>query len=89
MDQTGAGIDLRAATVKVLPIIDPKAWPKDVRDRTLAAIEHLSGNDHADRLLEVQGLVMSLYNETDSDALRWWWSRVPQRMDKPSSYPDL
>ena len=80
MDQTGAGIDLRAAAVKVLPIIDPKVWPNDIRQKTLVAVERLGGTDHADRLLEVQRLVMSLYNEDGSEALRWWWSRVPQRM---------
>ena len=89
MDQTGAGIDLRAAAIKVMPIIAPDRWPPSVRQRTLKAIERLGGSDHADRLLDVQRLVMSLYREPAVDALAWWWSRVPKRMAKPSNHPHL
>ena len=89
MDQTGAGIDLRAAAVKDLPIIDPELWPSQIREKTLAAVRRLGGDDHADRLLEVQRLVMRLYQESATEALLWWWSRVPQRMAKPNAYPNL
>ena len=89
MDQTGAGIDLRAAAVKFLPMIEPNYWPKELRRKTLALVDRLGGHDHAERLLELQRLVMSLYQEPAEDALKWWWSRVPKRMAKPKAYANL
>ena len=86
MDQTGAGVDLRAAAVKELPLIDPFALPAALRQRLIEQVDRLGGDDHAERLLDLQETAMELYEPSGSDALEWWWSRVPQRMTRPARF---
>ena len=58
MDQTGAGVDLRAAAVKELPLIDPFALPAALRQRLIEQVDRLGGDDHAERLLDLQETAM-------------------------------
>jgi SAM-dependent methyltransferase len=89
MDQTGAGIDLRAVALKALPIIAPEHWPAPIKAQTLKLVDQLGQKFHPDVLLKLQRTVMALFTEKSEPAIGWWWSRVPKRMPKPTFYADL
>jgi SAM-dependent methyltransferase len=87
MDQTGAGIDLRGAALKQMPLVAAKDWPEKLRRRALDAIGKLESCDefNAERLLELQRLVGELHAGADEQTLAWWWGRTPKQMSRPDS----
>ena len=62
------------------------ALPAALRQRLIEQVDRLGGDDHAERLLDLQETAMELYEPSASDALEWWWSRVPQRMTRPARF---
>jgi hypothetical protein len=87
MDQTGAGIDLRGAALKQMPLVAAKDWPEKLRRRVLEALAKLESSDefNAERLLELQRLVGQLHTGADEQTLAWWWGRTPKQMSRPES----
>ena len=81
-DQTGAGIDLRGAALKALPIVPKRHWPEALKTRVLEQIQDLE--DYTpERLLRLQHSVAELFPEAPDAAIAWWWSRVPRHMERP------
>ena len=80
-----AGADCRGRRERT-PAHRPFALPPALRQRLIEQVDRLGGDDHAERLLDLQETAMELYEPSGSDALEWWWSRVPQRMTRPARF---